>query len=537
MSDNPLLVKEISDLKDAYFTLLSSLYKLSEAISFKYELNDIFKIILDILNNAKPYYYGSLFLLEDKNFVLKYSVGNEEDKQRVIKLSEELFPWIIDGPKKVTVFPDLGDDIEVENSSVIMIPILFHEDVLGIICLLSNIDPDKFVKQDTELFTIIGNQTGVALQNAKLYGAMEEKNLELGSLKKYLENILQNMANPVIVINLDGLITTFNRESESAFHKKSEEILKEHFSALFSKDAYESISIAVKNSEDLLKNQKIEIELYNKDIEIPFEVNISPLIDPNKDISGYIFVFRDLSQSKEIERLKELDKMKSELISNVSHELRTPLTSIMAYSETLIEMINDGDDDKESQKEFLGIIISESDRLTNLISEMLTTSKLESRKANLNIETFNLSELINEIKIIIIELAKKKGISIEVLGNSDIYIKNDREKIKQILVNLIGNSVKYNNINGKIRVRIKKYSDKCAISVIDNGYGIKKESQEKVFERFYRVDSSLTYEESGTGLGLSICKDLAELCDGSIKLWSKFKMGTVFTLELKLEEV
>jgi len=537
MNENQVLLKEITDLKDAYFNLLSSLYKLSEAISFKYELDEIFKIILDILKNAKPYYFGSLFLIENNEFVLKYSVGNSEDEKRVIKLSKELFPWIIRGKKKVSVFPDLEDDVEVENSNVVMIPILFQEEILGIICLLSNIDPDKFLKQDMELFTIIGNQTGIALQNAILYQEMEDKNLELGNLKNYLENILDNMANPVIVTTYDGFITTFNHEAEIKFGKSSNDAIKSHFSSLFSKEAYENISIAMKNAGDLTKSEITEIIVEIDGKSVPMEINVSSLIDLDKKVSGFILVLRDLSQTKEIERLKELDKMKSELISNVSHELRTPLTSIMAYSETLYTMIEEKDEDFESQKEFLSIISKEAERLTNLITELLTMSKLESKKANLKIESFELCNLLNEILSILSEVAKKKNILIDLRGDCDFYLINDREKIKQILVNLVGNAIKYNRKDGKIRLKILNKDNICRILVIDNGYGIQKELREKVFERFYRADSSLTYEESGTGLGLSICKDLAELCGGNITLWSKFGMGSIFKLDLPLGEL
>ncbi|MDD5091584.1 MAG: ATP-binding protein [Candidatus Wallbacteria bacterium] len=528
------LLKEISDLKDAYFNLLSSLYRLSEAVSFKFRLEELFQIALELLNTAHPFYYGSIYLTDEFGYQRRFARGNEANASRVGGMSNDLFPWVTSG-KKVSVLPDFDETSGKDLGSVVMIPLLFQDDALGLICLLSEQPADQYVKQDQELFTIIGNQTAVAIKNAMLYSVMEDKNRELGNLKNYLENILENMANAIIVSDLSGTVTAFNRSAEVLTGKKSEEVIGRHYLALFGSGTGERISMAGKNAVDLARVEVIEEEIEAGGRKIPVEITISPVRLIDKGISDFIISCRDLSQTREIERLRDLDRMKSELLSNVSHELKTPLTSIKAYSETLLNLLDSGENDPETEREFIGIIDKEAERLTALIDELLTFSRLEDGRVEIRKERFDLEEMIREIITLMKESIRKKEIRCVFDLHDGIFLMSDKEKVKQILVNLVGNAIKYNKDRGMIKISTRKVGDSCLIKVVDTGLGIPRESLPKIFERFYRVDNSLTYEVSGTGLGLAICRDLSQLCGGRIGVKSRVKCGSVFELYLPLE--
>ncbi|MDD2717353.1 MAG: ATP-binding protein [Candidatus Wallbacteria bacterium] len=530
------ILKEISDLKDAYFNLLSSLFRLSEAISFKFSLEEIFLIALELLNSAKPYYYGAIFMSAGDSYELKYSMGDSANQKRIRDLSAELFPWVLTGQKKVSVLPDFDERTGAELGSTILIPLLSKEKPLGIISLLSKSSAEVYLKQDLELFSIIGNQTAVAIHNALLYQTMEEKNRELGNLKNYQDNILENIENAILVTDLSGKITTFNRSAEKLFGFTHEKALSQSFRTVFPGKGGESLGIALKNASDLQHTEVIEVEFYAQLKPIPLEITVSPLIEIGSGISGFIISCRNLSQSREIERLREIDRIKSELISNVSHELRTPLTSIKAYAETMINMIDNGESETITERDFLSVIDSETERLTGLIDELLTLSQLESKRVKLKLEEFEVGALIHEVEVLVRELIKKREITFSFGIRESVTIKSDREKIKQILVNLVSNAVKYNKEKGKIKVTLRKVGGECMIKVADTGIGIPRDAKEKIFNRFFRVDSSMTYEISGTGLGLSICKDLAEFCRGRISFSSRLGYGSVFKLFLPLEQ-
>lgn len=253
--------------------------------------------------------------------------------------------------------------------------------------------------------------------------------------------------------------------------------------------------------------------------------------DPIKDAEQKV---RDWATQKvsEIDKLKEQEKFRREFLSNISHEFKTPLFAIQGYIETM----QDGmiEEDQEMALIFLDKAAKNIDRLTYLINDLDEISKLESGKISLNIQKFDIASLIMETTEQLIDKAKKNNISLttNLKNNSAIFVKADRLKIQQVLINLIDNSLKYGKMNGKTTISVFPLIDQILVEVTDNGYGIEEKNLSRVFERFYRTDKSRSRDIGGSGLGLSIVKHILEAHQQTVNVRSTEGIGTTFGFTL-----
>ncbi|MBI4777424.1 CHASE2 domain-containing protein [Candidatus Desantisbacteria bacterium] len=239
------------------------------------------------------------------------------------------------------------------------------------------------------------------------------------------------------------------------------------------------------------------------------------------------------------ERLKELDQLKSDLMSMVAHDFRTPLTVIKGYTALMI----DGDTGtiNETQQEFLKTIDESADRLLNLINDFLDVTKIESGSIEIKYIEFDLRELIVSVVKEFNEISRKKNISLQITDNrlQDrlLQIEADKDRIRQVLDNLISNAVKYTPENGHVFIEAGEAENKnICISIRDTGIGIPVEEQKKVFDKFFRTNIGQQFS-SGTGLGLSIVKNIIDKHNGSISVESELGKGSKFTLCLPREKV
>ena len=235
----------------------------------------------------------------------------------------------------------------------------------------------------------------------------------------------------------------------------------------------------------------------------------------------------------EIENLTELDSFRRDFLGNVAHELKTPLFTVQGYILTLLEgAIND----KQIRMKYLDRANKGVERLVAVIKDLDMIAKLENEGTKLNIEVFNILELIQNVFDLFEMKAKKRNItlSFDKIYEFPVFVKGDIEKIEQILINLVVNSIKYGKPNGTTFIVAEDYSDKkFMIKVIDNGEGIKKEHLPRLFERFYRVDQSRSREQGGSGLGLSIVKHIVEAHNENIFLKSTYGTGSEFSFTLE----
>ncbi len=238
-------------------------------------------------------------------------------------------------------------------------------------------------------------------------------------------------------------------------------------------------------------------------------------------------------QRLEIKNLTERDSFRRDFLGNVAHELKTPLFTVQGYILTLMEgAVND----KQIRMKYLERANKGAERLVAVIKDLDMISKLENDGMTLNIDVFNILELIQNVFDLLEMKAKKRNITLQFdkVYEFPVFVKGDIEKIEQVLINLIVNSIKYGNPNGRTMLGVESYNDtKFIIKIIDNGEGIKKEHISRLFERFYRVDQSRSREQGGSGLGLSIVKHIIEAHNENILLKSTYGEGSEFSFTLE----
>jgi len=209
--------------------------------------------------------------------------------------------------------------------------------------------------------------------------------------------------------------------------------------------------------------------------------------------------------------VRNVDKMKSGFVAMASHELRTPLTAIKGFSSTLLEALDEDIYSKEDQREFLGIVVGECDRLRRLIDDLLNTARIEAGESlKPNYEQVNITEMLHKVARVQQQSSTKHTIKVEIENDLPEFINADPDKLDQILTNLMNNSVKYAPDGGDIVVHAKNEGDTLLIGVRDQGLGIPKDYLTKVFGRFTRVNNEDNRKIYGTGLGLFLVKNLVE---------------------------
>ena len=231
-----------------------------------------------------------------------------------------------------------------------------------------------------------------------------------------------------------------------------------------------------------------------------------------------------------MENLRRMNRIRTDFVANVSHELKTPLTLIKGYIETLQDKAMN---DKDKAHRFISIIKEHTNRLENIIEDLLSLSELELSKDCLSKTEFNLKKLVDEVTLSFGYALDSKHHSLSVgLQGHDFRIKADRDKIEQVIVNLIDNAIKYTNQAGKINILLIEHQNDITLIVEDNGIGIPQDDIDRVFERFYRVDKARSRELGGTGLGLGIAKHIILAHKGQISIESEINQGTKVFIKL-----
>lgn len=235
----------------------------------------------------------------------------------------------------------------------------------------------------------------------------------------------------------------------------------------------------------------------------------------------------------EIQNLTEMNSFRRDFLGNVAHELKTPLFTVQGYILTLLE---GAANDKHIRTKYLERANKGVERLAAVVKDLDMIASLENQGTKLNIEVFNILEIIQNVFDLVEMKAKKRNISLlfDKVYEFPVYVKGDVEKIEQVLINLVVNSIKYGRPNGRTIVGIESYNDKkFIVKVIDNGEGIKQEHISRLFERFYRVDQSRSREQGGSGLGLSIVKHIVEAHNENVLLKSKYGEGSEFSFTIE----
>ena len=242
--------------------------------------------------------------------------------------------------------------------------------------------------------------------------------------------------------------------------------------------------------------------------------------------AGVLVVVHDVTQQVKNET------MRKEFVANVSHELRTPLTNIRSYAETLTE---NPDLPPDMMSSFLGVILNESDRMTHIVQDLLTLSRFDSGYSQMSLTSFPFGDVLRDSYQAVLLEAQRHGHELKLLGDADLpVIRADRERVLQVIMNILSNAIKYTPDGGRILMLAGQTRDKVWLEVEDNGIGIPEEDRGRIFERFYRVDKARSRESGGTGLGLSIAQEIIQRHEGSLTLVEREGPGTTVRMELKV---
>jgi two-component system phosphate regulon sensor histidine kinase PhoR len=335
--------------------------------------------------------------------------------------------------------------------------------------------------------------------------------------------ILSNMVEGVIAVDQDEKVVHINRAAGEILHTGSQESMnKRIWEVTRVREVCLILADALREGEE----KRGEISLPSHPREQIIEVRASPLRDENGETSGALIVLHDISE------LRRLEGMRKDFVANVSHELKTPLTAIRALVETLLD---DKEMEREIQERFLEKMKKQSIRLSNLVTDLLSISRLESGKEERRREILDLRDSITESIQSIAPggLGQKPAIHVE-FPETPVKVLGDKEALRQLVDNLLDNAVKYSPAEASVEVRLRVEGNRAIMEVKDRGIGIEPHHQERIFERFYRVDKARSREVGGTGLGLSIVKQIALALGGKVSVESTPGGGSTFRVQLPL---
>lgn len=330
---------------------------------------------------------------------------------------------------------------------------------------------------------------------------------DLSFRKEELDSIISSLQQGLLVLDKDGKIVLSNESSQKILKNNNID------GKLYWKVIREpKLSDLIKRVADEKGSLVGEVEFNEKTF-----VCSATFIAAQEEI---VLIFHDITE------IKNLEKVKKDFVVNVSHELRTPLTAIKGFVETLEDEVN------KKHIHYLEIIKKHTERLINIVEDLLLLSEFEEKKAKLEIEDVNLNSLVENVQRIFNQKIKEKGLTLELNRDKEIpIIKADPFKLEQLFINLIDNAINYTE-KGKIRLSLTRENQYLKIEIEDTGIGIPHENLPRIFERFYVVDKSRSRKLGGTGLGLSIVKHIVLLHNGKIDVESTYGKGTKFKIIL-----
>jgi len=344
---------------------------------------------------------------------------------------------------------------------------------------------------------------------AQVSGQLKKTIEEITREKGTLQAILGGMAEGVLLVDDRDRILLVNEALQRLFAISSEVAEKTTLEVIRNVDLEEAIQEVLRHG--IQKNFEITLPVSG---EKTFEVNVSGIPSASTEMKGAIAVFHDIT------RLKELERARKDFVANVSHELRTPLAAIKGYVETLLE----GAWREEVALSFIQVIQRHTDRLTRIVEDLLTLSRIEARGFKMESEQTPISDLIDDVFDVVKESASKKKITL-LKGDlaPTLLLRADPKHLEQVLINLLDNGIKYTPEDGTLEISVTERKDEFLFAIKDNGIGIPKEDLPRIFERFYRVDKGRSKELGGTGLGLSIVKHIVQAHHG--RAWAESQLG------------
>lgn len=484
----------------------------------------------DDANNARTYYYREVLPLFEKTKEECREIQNlnqqgmvvRKDKARATSINASFSTIII---SLVTIIAGLTLAIYLTNKIV--------NPIYNLIDKIRRISEGDYSQQldisgDDEIAKLAGEFN---LMTAKLQSYDQINIRKLMGEKQKAEAIVESISDGIIVTDTQHKLLLVNKAAENALNIMENEVLNKHFLEVIKReDIFEIINKVVNRgvNEEYKKYADIAIKS-NENTSKHYRINANPITTRDGEMIGVVTLLQDIT------KLKEVDQIKSDFVSTVSHEFRTPLTSIGMSVGLLLESIPGPIN--ADQKELLDAIKEDGERLKNLVTDLLDLSKIESGKVQMDMQTNNIKDIIQNAVRQFDKLTADKNIMVEVDAREQLSkVKADFNKITWVLTNLIGNAVRYvpTDGTGKITIRAKETVNKMLISVTDNGKGISDDYQQKIFDKFVQAKDENGENAGGTGLGLAISKEIVNAHGGEIWVESKLGQGSTFYFTLNI---
>jgi len=576
---------------------LSAMYDVSSALSGILDLDKILNlIVIKIVKLLKSDVCSILLWDDSQSLLIPKTIYDMQGQylRESLKKADELVSSRTIKSMELQVIPDRSkiDSDELKNlfinaqlQSLLSVPFSIEKKPIGVINLYTG-DKRQYTGEQLNLLQSLANQAAVIIQNSQLYSTIKDDKENLTSLLKISESINSTLDQDrllemildrtveftrakygfIMLIQDDYLEVKLSRGMNSK--KRLRTRIGEGITGRVAKTGKPIIVSEVGEEEKRMVNKGIRSEAaiplitqdrvigvlnlesdrqanfkrFQKSLhiltnQIAIAIENARLYDEIRNFNLTLKNKVELATKELREKniaLRKMDQLKSDFVSNVSHELRTPLTSIAGYTKLMamekLGQIN------EKQSQALDIILEEGERLTRMINNVLDLSKLESGRIKYKMSRFSLRKLVAETVRSMDTLARENEVSIVTKADKALYLKASRDLIKQVLINLVNNAIKFSNKGGTVTVGLSKYKDHVNIRVSDSGDGIPKELIPKLFDKFYQVDSSMTRQHGGSGLGLVIVKHIVEAHQGTINVESEAGKGSTFSVSLPMKQ-
>lgn len=392
---------------------------------------------------------------------------------------------------------------------------------IGVLHAFNKRHGEDFNDEDVRLLERMAKNVGSIIANLQLYRAVLQEREEL-------IQTFESLTHGLLLVSPEGKLTQMNSAAKSLFRYSGDVVGKLYKEVISIPEVLEFFDNGIAGGEC----NPFELTVDAAGTERTYTIQGAQVRNEEGKVLGFVMISNDITDQK------NLDKMKNSFVAMASHELRTPLTAIKGFSSTLLDGVDEDLYDKTDQKEFLGIIVSECDRLRRLIDDLLNTARIESGQSlKPSYSRFDLVPMLEKVQRVQSQASHKHTVKLEVHDAMPETIIGDEDKFDQILTNLLNNAIKYSE-SGDVTIHAWMDGENIKIGVQDQGIGIPADQVDKVFERFHRVNNEDNRKIYGTGLGLFLVKHLVEQVHLG-KIWAESEVGVgstfMFTMPAELD--
>ena len=482
-------------------------------------LESMLRELLERIRDIVAVDTAAILLVEgpDAALALRAAAGVDAHTEAAVELAqrEGVTRRVIDEHREVDLGAartDGGSRRDRETiRSLIGVPMVVERRIVGVL-VAGALSPRDFSHDDTSLLGLAADRAAIAIENARLYREAEERG--------QAARVLGYVADGVFLVDAKGAVQLWNPAAEAITGVPAEAVLGRPVEETIPgwETLARGVTVASAPAAGAGPATTLPVEVRGRELwlsvaGVSFE-------------EGTVFAFRDLTEERRLEELK------ADFIATVSHELRTPIAAVHGAAQTLSR--EDIVIPEDSRKKLFAVMSDQSERLAHVVNDILLASQVDSGRLSLESEQVDLADVARRV-IAAARIHAPEELSLELVTPPSLpTIAADRDKVRQVLANLVGNAIKYSPGTGRIEVRLEPRAAHLRVAVRDEGVGIPQPEQQRIFEKFYRVDANMSHGVSGTGLGLYICRELVRRMGGSIWVESGEGGGSTFLVELPL---